>query len=63
MSTGASTQNPQQDEEEKAFVPVYQFVKMQAEILRVPNQAKFAVQFTRKSGAALLFYENVKNYM
>ena len=36
---------------------------MQAEILRVPDQAKFAVQFTRKGGAALLFYETVHSYM
>ena len=68
MSTGASTNyqqstNTQAVEEEKAMVPVYQYVKMQAEILRVPDQAKFAVQFTRKSGAALLFYENVKDFM
>jgi len=45
------------------MVPVYQYVKIQAEILRVPDQAKFAVQFTRKSGAALPFYENVSYYM
>ena len=54
----------QVDEEEKAEVkPVFEYVKMQAEILRVPDQSKFAVQFTRKGGAAWLFYVTVDNYM
>ena len=36
---------------------------MQAEILRVTGQAKFAVSFSRKSGAAWLFYATVDTYM
>ena len=36
---------------------------MQAEILRVTGQAKFAVSFSRKAGAAWLFYATVDRYM
>ena len=36
---------------------------MQAEILRVTGQAKFAVSFSRKAGAAWLFYATVDSYM
>ena len=42
---------------------VYEYVRMQAEILRVTGQAKFAVSFSRKSGAAWLFYATVDTYM
>ena len=62
-STCASAQSATQEELKTEVVPVYEYARMQAEILRVTGQAKFAVSFTRKAGAAWLFYATVDNYM
>ena len=61
---GAATAQAASHEESKTEVTeVYEYVRMQAEILRVTGQAKFAVSFSRKSGAAWLFYATVDTYM
>ena len=59
----AGQMQPENEEAKAEVVPVYEYVRMQAEILRVIGQAKFAVSFTRKGGAAWLFYATVDNYM
>jgi hypothetical protein len=52
------------DEEEKSeFVPVIESAKVQVEIMRVPDRDMRFVQFKRKAGAAIMFYEHSKLYM
>ena len=36
---------------------------VQVEILKVPDQDKFCVDFKRKAGSAILFYDNVNKYI
>ena len=35
----------------------------QIEILKVPNQNKYCVNFSRKAGCAMLFYDQVTKYL
>ena len=37
--------------------------KAQVEILKVPNQEKFCINFSRKAGSAMLFYDFANKYM
>lgn len=37
--------------------------KVQVEILKVPGQDKYCVDFKRKAGSAILFYDSVNKYM
>ena len=36
---------------------------VQVEILKVPDQDKYCVDFQRKAGSAILFYDNVNKYI
>jgi len=45
------------------FAPVFEHANIQFEILRVPDRQNLNfVQFKRKGGAAILFYDTVKLY-
>ena len=45
-------------------MPLIESAHIQFEILKVPDtQHMFHVQFKRKGGAAILFYENSKHYL
>ena len=37
--------------------------KVQVEICKVPDQEKYCVDFQRKAGSSVLFYDNVNKYM
>lgn len=37
--------------------------RVQVEILKVPNQEKYCVNFTRKAGSSILFYDNANKYI
>ena len=37
--------------------------KIQIDILKVPNEQKYCVKFTRKSGSSWLFYQNINEYI
>lgn len=55
-----------EDDEDAAassFAPIYEQADVQFEILAVPNSDLLHVQFKRKRGAALLFYEKSKCYL
>ena len=36
---------------------------MQVEIFKVPDQEKFCVDFQRKAGSAMLYYDHVRKYI
>jgi hypothetical protein len=36
---------------------------LQVEILKVPDQEKYCVDFQRKAGSAILFYDNANKYI
>mmetsp|Transcript_24528 Transcript_24528/g.28910 ORF Transcript_24528/g.28910 Transcript_24528/m.28910 type:complete len:93 (+) Transcript_24528:1180-1458(+) len=57
-------EQPEEGEEgAEDFAPVYEQAHIQFEILRVPDRENvFFIQFKRKGGAAILFYENTKLY-
>lgn len=46
-----------------APAPVYERAKLQVEIFKVPNQNKWCVDFQRKGGSAILFYDNAGQYL
>ena len=52
------TQDDQADAE-----PIFERAKLQVEILKVPNQEKYCVDFQRKAGSAILFYDNANKYI
>lgn len=54
--------NDTQDDEAEVE-PIYERAKVQVEILKVPNQEKFCVDFKRKAGSAILFYDNANKYI
>ena len=37
--------------------------KIQIDILKDPNEQKYCVKFTRKSGSSSLFYQNIPEYI
>ena len=43
--------------------PIFERAKLQVEILKVPDQEKFCVDFQRKAGSAILFYDNANKYI
>jgi GTPase SAR1 family protein len=43
--------------------PVFEQAKIQVEILKVPGQDKYCVDFQRKAGSAILFYDNANKYI
>ena len=43
--------------------PVFEQSKIQVEILKVPGQDKYCVDFQRKAGSAILFYDNANKYI
>lgn len=43
--------------------PIYERAKLQVEILKVPDQEKYCVDFQRKAGSAILFYDNANKYI
>jgi hypothetical protein len=46
-----------EDGEEEVANPVYENVKMAVEITKVPDQDKYCVDFQRKAGSAILYYD------
>ena len=42
---------------------VVEMSKAQVEILKVPDQDKYCVNFSRKAGSAMLFYDNANKYI
>ena len=58
-------ENEEEEEKQEDFVKVYETAQVQFEILRVPERSDqmLYVNFKRKAGAAILFYETVKVYM
>jgi len=52
-----------EDATASSFAPIYEQADVQFEILAVPNSDLLHVQFKRKRGAALLFYEKSKCYL
>ena len=44
-------------EGETEFVPLYTKCKVKVEILKVPDQEKFCVDFSRETGSSILFCE------
>ena len=61
-------QNHSNEEEKKAFVPIFERAKVQFEILKVPipegaPQKKYFVNFRQKSGSTMYFYELVRIYL
>ena len=47
---------PEEGEEQKAD-PVFEHAKIAVEITKVPNQDKYCVDFQRKAGSAILYYD------
>ena len=43
--------------------PIFERAKLQVEILKVPDQEKWCVDFQRKAGSAILFYDNANKYI
>ena len=43
--------------------PIFEQAKIQVEILKVPGQDKYCVDFQRKAGSAILFYDNANKYI
>ena len=44
-------------------VPIFEMAKLQVEILKVADQEKYCVDFQRKAGSAILFYDNANKYI
>jgi len=56
--------NEEVEEDAGEFVPVFEQADVQFEILRVPDRENMRyVQFKRKGGAAILFYESSKMHL
>lgn len=43
--------------------PILEMAKIQVEITKVPNQDKYCVDFQRKAGSAILFYDSANKYI
>lgn len=61
----APEEDADEEEKQEEFVPVIETAQVQFEILKVPERSDqmLFVNFKRKAGAAILFYETVKVYM
>ena len=46
------------DEEKSATVPIIEQAQIQVEIMKVPGKDMFCVDFQRKAGSCILFYNN-----
>ena len=49
--------NVPEDGEEEVANPVFEHVKIAVEITKVPDQDKYCVDFQRKAGSAILYYD------
>lgn len=53
-----------ENENEQEQTPLNQEVSMvSVQILKVPDQEKFCVNFTRKAGSSILFYDSANKYI
>jgi len=43
--------------------PIFEMAKIQVEITKVPDQDKYCVDFQRKAGSAILFYDSANKYI
>ena len=50
-------------EDDESSFRVAEMSKVQVEILKVPDQDKYCVNFTRKAGSAMLFYDHANKYI
>ena len=48
--------------EEQVAAPVFEQAKIAVEITKVPNQDKYCVDFQRKAGSAILYYDQAMAY-
>lgn len=51
------------EESKSAPEPVYEKTNIQVEISKVPGQDKYCVEFKRKAGSAILFYDCANKYI
>ena len=61
--TEQNTQDEGEDNENSAHYMKHGHAQAQVEILKVPNQNKYCVNFSRKAGCAMLFYDQVTKYL
>jgi len=53
-----------ENENEQEQTPLNQEVSMvSVQILKVPDQEKYCVNFTRKAGSSILFYDSANKYI
>lgn len=53
-----------ENENEQEQAPLNQEVSMvSVQILKVPDQEKYCVNFTRKAGSSILFYDSANKYI
>jgi hypothetical protein len=61
---GEDDEEEDEEENKEDFVPIYEQAHIQFEILKVPDRQNIVyVQFKRKGGAAILFYDKSKKYL
>ena len=51
------------DEEQPATVPIFEQALVQVEIMKVPGKELYCVDFQRKAGSCILFYDNANKYI
>lgn len=59
LSVKKNLKDGDDDEQESMF----EHCTMQVEILKVPGQDKYCVDFQRKAGSAILYYDNANKYI
>ena len=52
-----------EDQEESKQEAIFERTQIQVEILKVPGQDKYCVDFQRKAGSTILFYDKAGEYM
>ena len=51
-----------EEEGEEVATPIFEHAKIQVEITKVPDQDKYCVDFQRKAGFAILYYDQAMAY-